>query len=49
VLTENGPVAGFAYNIDKLAALFGFAVRRMLRPLAASNWSQMVYAGGVYS
>jgi monoamine oxidase len=49
MLTESGPIAGFAYAIDQLAALFGSDVRRMLRPLAASNWSRMEYVGGAYS
>jgi monoamine oxidase len=49
MLAEHGPVAGFAYAIDQLATLFGSDVRRMLRPLAASNWSQMEYVGGAYS
>ena len=49
VLAEHGPAAGFAYAIDELAALFGSAVRRSLRPLAVSNWSRMESIGGGYS
>jgi monoamine oxidase len=49
VLAESGPVAGFTYAIDQIAALFGSDVRRMLRPLAASNWSRTEYVGGAYS
>jgi monoamine oxidase len=49
VLAESGPVAGVVYAIDQLAALFGSDVRRMLRPLAASNWSRMEHVGGAYS
>ncbi len=49
ILAESGLVAGFAYAMDQLAALFGSDVRRMLRPLAASNWSQMENVRGAYS
>jgi monoamine oxidase len=49
VLAEHGPAAGFAYAIEELAALFGFDVRRRLRPLAVSNWSRMDHIGGGYS
>jgi monoamine oxidase len=49
MLAEDGPAAGFAYATNQLSALFGSDVRRMLRPLAASNWSRMEYAGGAYS
>ncbi|KAB0265908.1 flavin monoamine oxidase family protein [Microvirga brassicacearum] len=48
-LAENWPVAGFAYAIDQLAALFGSDIRRRLCPVAASNWSRMEYVGGSYS
>jgi monoamine oxidase len=49
VLEEGGPAAGFAYAIDQLAALFGSAVRRQLRPLVVPNWTRMDYVGGAYS
>jgi monoamine oxidase len=48
-LEERGPMEGFAYAIDQLAALFGSDVRGVLRPLAASNWSRMEHIGGAYS
>lgn len=49
VLAESGPIAGFAYAIDQLAALFGADIRRVLRPLAVSSWSRMEHVGGAYS
>jgi monoamine oxidase len=49
MVEEIGPAAGFAHAIDQLAALFGSAVSRSLRPLVASNWSRMTYVGGAYS
>jgi monoamine oxidase len=49
VLAGHGPAAGFAYAIDELAALFGSGIRRSLRPLAVSNWTQMDHIGGGYS
>jgi monoamine oxidase len=49
VLAESGPAASFTYAIDQLVALFGSDVRRMLRPLEASNWSRTEHVGGAYS
>ena len=49
MLAEGGPTAGLTYAMDQLATLFGSDVRRMLRPLAVSNWSRMEYVGGAYS
>jgi monoamine oxidase len=49
IVEEMGPAAGFAHAIDQLAALFGSAVSRSLRPLVASSWSRMTYVGGAYS
>ena len=49
IVEEMGPAAGFARAIDQLAALFGSAVSRSLRPLVASSWSRMSYVGGAYS
>jgi monoamine oxidase len=46
---EEGPVAGFTYAIDQIAALFGSDVRRKLRPLVASGWSRDDRVGGAYS
>jgi monoamine oxidase len=49
MVEEGGPVAGFAYAIDQLVALFGSDVRQKLRPLIASSWGRMVHIGGAYS
>ncbi|MDB5397392.1 MAG: amine oxidase [Rhodospirillales bacterium] len=49
LVEKRGPVVGFAYAIDQLAALFGSDVRQNLRPLIASSWSRMVRIGGAYS
>jgi monoamine oxidase len=49
VAEEEGPVAGFAYAIDQIAALFGSKVRGKLRPLVASSWCRMTQIGGAYS
>jgi monoamine oxidase len=49
MVEEMGPAAGFAHATDQLAALFGSVVSRSLRPLVASSWSRMTYAGGAYS
>ena len=49
MVEEMGPAAGFAHATDQLAALFGSAVSRSLRPLVASNWSRMTHVGGAYS
>ena len=46
---EMGPTAGFAHASTQLAALFGSAASRSLRPLVASGWSRMTYVGGAYS
>ena len=48
-LEAGGAEAGFAQAIDQLAALFGSGVRRHLRPIAASAWSDMATIGGAYS
>ena len=49
IIEEMGPAAGFAQATDQLAALFGSAVSRNLRPLVASNWGRMTFVGGAYS
>ena len=49
VVEEEGPVAGFTYAIDQIAALFGSGVRGKLRPLVASSWCRMTHIGGAYS
>ena len=49
VVEESGPIAGFTFAIDQLAALFGSGVRQKLHPLIASHWSRMTYVGGAYS
>ena len=49
MIEDMGPTAGFAHAIDELAALFGSAVSRNLRPLVASSWSRMTHVGGAYS
>ena len=49
MVEEMGPAAGFAHATDQLAALFGSAVSRSLRPLVASSWSRMTHVGGAYS
>ena len=46
MVEEMGPAAGFAHATDQLAALFGSAVCRSLRPLVASSWSRMTHVGG---
>jgi monoamine oxidase len=46
---EQGSPAGFAFAIDQLCGLFGEGVRRLLRPLAASDWRGTVHIGGAYS
>jgi monoamine oxidase len=49
IVAREGPMAGFAYATDQLAALFGEDVRRRLRPLAASDWTRTAHVGGAYS
>jgi monoamine oxidase len=49
LVEENGPAAGFSFAIDQIAALFGSAIRKQLRPLVASGWSRMTYVRGSYS
>jgi monoamine oxidase len=49
MVDELGPTAGFAHATDQLAALFGSAVSRSLRPLVASNWGRLTRVGGAYS
>ncbi len=46
---EGGPAAGFDFAMEQLCALFGADIRSSLRPLGASNWTQMQYIGGAYS
>lgn len=46
---KEGPVAGFAYAIDQIVALFGSDVRGKLQPLVASTWCRMAQIGGAYS
>jgi monoamine oxidase len=48
-VSENGPAAGFDFALEQLRSLFGSGIRDWLRPLAASNWSQMQHIGGAYS
>jgi monoamine oxidase len=47
--TSDGLDAAFARAIDQLAGLFGTSVRRILRPLIASNWTGTPSIGGAYS
>jgi monoamine oxidase len=49
IVEEMGPATGFAHATEQLAALFGSAVSRSLRPLVASSWSRMTYVKGAYS
>jgi monoamine oxidase len=49
LLCEDGLAAGFDFAIGQLAQLFGAEVRRLLRPLTASNWTRMPRIGGAYS
>ena len=46
VFSEAG---GFDFAIEQLAALFGSEIRRSLKPLIGSEWSQMKRIGGGYS
>ena len=48
-LERDGIAAMAAFAADELAGLFGSAIRRQLRPLAASFWRQDRYARGSYS
>jgi monoamine oxidase len=48
-IEEGGHAAGFDFAIEQLAALFGSEIRRNLRPLIGSEWSQMKRIGGGYS
>ena len=48
-LEQKGHAAGFDFAIEQLAALFGSDIRRTLRPLIGSEWSQMKRIGGGYS
>src|SRR4030095_2615836 len=48
-LEESGHAAGFDFAIEQLAALFGAEIRRNLKPLIGSEWSQMKRIGGGYS
>ncbi len=49
VLEAEGSKAGFDFALGQLSALFGSEVRSALRPLTASNWSEMNRIGGAYS
>ncbi|MEO8061234.1 MAG: NAD(P)/FAD-dependent oxidoreductase [Pseudomonadota bacterium] len=49
MVEESGSEAAFDFAIEQLCALFGSDIRAALRPLAASNWTQMNYIGGAYS
>jgi monoamine oxidase len=48
-LEQGGIAAMAAFAADELAGLFGSAIRRQVRPLAASFWRQDRYARGSYS
>jgi monoamine oxidase len=41
LVEESGPIAGFTFAIDQLAAPFGSGVRQKLHPLIASHWSRI--------
>ncbi len=45
----SGAEAAFARAIDQIAGLFGSSVRGALRPLIASDWTNMPTIGGAYS
>ncbi|HUO53323.1 MAG TPA: FAD-dependent oxidoreductase, partial [Rhodoblastus sp.] len=49
LLVEEGTQAGFARAEDQLARLFGADIRKNLRPLAATSWSEESFIGGAYS
>jgi monoamine oxidase len=49
LLDEGGHAAGFDFALGQICALFGSDVRRSLRPLTGSSWSQMKHIGGAYS
>jgi monoamine oxidase len=49
VLDEDGSGAAFAFALDQLASLFGSDIRAVLKPLAASAWTQSTRMGGAYS
>jgi monoamine oxidase len=48
-LAKSGHATGFDFAIEQLAALFGSDIRRTLKPLIGSEWSQMSRIGGGYS
>jgi monoamine oxidase len=48
-LERDGIAAMTAFAIDELAGLCGAAIRRQLRPLAASFWHQDPFSRGSYS
>jgi monoamine oxidase len=48
-LEEDGIGAMAAFATDELAGLFGSAIRRQLKPLAASFWRADPFARGSYS
>jgi monoamine oxidase len=49
VVDEGGVMAVFDYALGQLTTLFGADVRRSLRPLVASQWTQSNRIGGAYS
>lgn len=48
-IATGGREAGFARAVDQLVRLFGGDIRRCLRPLAASDWTNSPTIGGAYS
>lgn len=48
-VSEGGHAAAFDFAIGQLSTLFGAGVRKVLKPLAASNWSNTPRIGGAYS
>jgi monoamine oxidase len=46
---DGGLEAAYDHALGQLSGLFGAGIRRTLRPLAASNWSQVPHIGGAYS
>jgi monoamine oxidase len=49
IVSDEGPVAGFAHAMEELIALFGAQARRSLKPLVGSNWTRSGWIGGGYS
>ena len=48
-VAQEGAAAAFMVAIDELTALMGSAVRPMLHPIAASDWTRTPRIGGGYS